>query len=741
MSMTSSISATIALIRMKMRLFWNGLRSWRWFYSTPLIVLLVVFLCFVIGQGIGGIFQSASMVIPQELVITALALMLVYGVILVFISDLLMGYTLNLGQMSTDHEYLCTLPISPSALLICKLFERLSVDWAAPVILLGGMLGMIMREGFSLQGLFIGTLLYSQIELLIGLFVTLLTVAFGRFFRPTTLRNLLAFLSYFGVIVGLGHGVWFSSINEQIIPMLIRVWANLEPWLRFPLKPARMLAETLMDGDFGRSFWHWQCFWSACFILGICFFNAMARAQWLTWVNSGISAPASANTFRLYGLIRKESLLLRNDMHLLLNALLLPLTIIFAEIYVLKDVFSLSQTSNVMNAMAAAVIYFCMFGPVNAVGSEGKGVSIIETLPIEPGRIIGQKTIFWGTIALIFFVPAALGIGWYLGLNIADRVTLVVWIAVFIISCVWAAVSTSAIFPDYDAKVLQMRSSLTGKIFACMIMFVCLPTKEASPSAVFAFLVFMSLALTLHYRACEVFSIRNDPDAGTEPMFRLIDAALPLACALGIQVVVGSVFHWVLYKAVFSFWPWLFASVPVLLVLARSLLLNVRRRFFSPITALGCRLPSIGLFIGALFTGLVAGYLGRQYLLLIPTLGFDPFVSNVDVWNWLAGFFGGSLATGVFFAALCMVASVIEEVFFRGFLDQALRAQGFTGSVGLLLNGACSALLHPILLLPPVFILSVFCTWMFRITGSLFPGMICFLTFNGITLWTLLMQQ
>ncbi|MFZ2955869.1 MAG: hypothetical protein WA705_03100 [Candidatus Ozemobacteraceae bacterium] len=752
-----SIKTGIALMRMKIRLLWNGLRAWRWFFTTPLIGIFIVYLSFTLGQYMGGLIQMLATLLPRELISTALSIALVYAIILVFTSDLVTGHTLNWGQMSTDHAFLCTLPIPPSALLVGKLFERLAADWFSPIILLGSMLGIALHNGFSWNGLLAGGLLYLQIELLIGLFVTLLSIALGRLLRPTALRNLFGLLSYLSVIVTLGPILW-SSNSDGAVTTLIGLWPTLKPWLSLPLEPARLVIEILLTRALDSSFWQWQVFWFGCFVLGIGAFSSMVNAQWLSWVHSGVSAPSVSHSSRFRGLVHKESMLLRNDLHLLLNSLLLPVTVIFAEIWALKGIFPLSETSHIMNAVAAAVIYFCMFGPVNSFGYEGKAISILETFPIKPKRIIQQKTVFWGAIALSFFVPASVAIAWYLDVAMqTDGVKLILWVAMFTVGAVWIAVSISALFPDYDSKVLQMRSTLTGKLFAALAMLTMLPAKSLSILSFLAFLIFWGLVLTLHARACEAFACRLDPDVASEPAFRPIDAALPLLSTAGVFVVLAHIHQFIVENYRFSIVPWMFAFVIGQGILGRSLWANVRRRFSSPLSALRCRLPSPTSLVVGIAGGVILGFAGKS-LFPLKFGAHDLYLLNKLVGSSFSSLCGPVLTTVALIFLLAVIPPVIFSLFFRGFLDRVLIKQDpaeehFEGKIvrshlyqqivlplcrndrfwgGSALSSFCFALLYPLPIALVVFFLGMFCSVLSRFSGEIVSGMLGVMAFHFV---------
>lgn len=730
----STGKAAWALIRVKIRMFWNHLRSWKWFWSTPLFLLLFIGWGALLGSGMAD-FLPMARGIASSLVDSLVAMILLYAVLLVVTSDLMMGHTLNWGQMSSDHGYLATLPLSPVALLAGKLFERLVTDWFAPIFLLGGMLGVSLNKGFSWSGLGVGIILYLQVELLIGLSVILLTLALGRLLRPAAFKNFYALLGYASMLLGLGPYLWFSSNPTGAIWTILTWWPTVGPWLQIPLEPARLIVESLLAASPVAAFWHWQAIWLGAFAVGTLLFKLMADRQWLTWVHSGVAARSNGARSWLKGLMRKESQLLRNDFTLLVNSLMLPLTIIVFEIWVLKGIFSLSGLGKAMNALAAAFMYFCLFGPVNAMGSEGKAVSLVEVLPVSPSRLIAEKSFFWILIAETIFLPTAFGVGWYLGLPISQWPILVLWTGLFAAGGVWVAVSMSTIFADYDAKVPQQRSTLTGKMLASMAMGVAIPAKSGSFQSIFAGVVFLGLAAALHYKACEVFAARVDSERRLAPRFELHDAVILVLTVSAVQVIVGAAASGVLGDSHRELWPWLSAYVISMLVLSRSVFTYVRRRFSTFAAPVGFSAPSVFHLGGAFLLACGAGWMAAHYLEFLNGQGTNLFTGFKNVWDAGSDIIGGYWTAGLLFGVMCCLAPLVEEAFFRGFVDQALRTSGFTGWGGILIGAGFFAMQHPPASMPPVFVLGILCAWLFRQSGSLWPGVLAHAVYNGLVLF------
>jgi len=194
--------------------------------------------------------------------------------------------------------------------------------------------------------------------------------ALQRFLRPSTLANAFSLLAY--VLAGIGFIpiVTLSSNPKEIIFWILgfrsiegTVWGSL-------ISPFSWIADSILNIDFGFSFWKWNFLFALLFAASYMLFLLIARFNWLVFIHPGIKAKAAEEKSFLRGLFRKEFLLLKSDFNLLTNALFLPLTVIVLEVYILKDTIPISSPVGSSNAVAVAVLYFCLFGPMNSVGSE-----------------------------------------------------------------------------------------------------------------------------------------------------------------------------------------------------------------------------------------------------------------------------------------------------------------------------------------------------------------------------------
>ncbi|NLI77090.1 MAG: CPBP family intramembrane metalloprotease [Candidatus Riflebacteria bacterium] len=732
----ATLGILLSLCLMKARLMWQNLLAKRSRWSLLVFAVAAGGLALSIGAGSVDFLDLLERVFfLREAVRWLLAMGLVYLVVLVFTSDLIMGHTLNAGQLSTDHAYLASLPVPPLAMLGTRVFERVVTDWPGFLFLWSGFVGIACRGGFAWFPFLVGGLLFVQVQILIVLGVILLSSLLHRMARPATVNNAFSLLGYLSAFAVLLPHVAISSQPREALTWL---FFHVDRWMGsvgLLLRPARWLTDCLLDaaaGGGGSEFLAWQGFWLAGVGVGAGLFLAMDRAHWLTWVHPGLARRAAGPARAwLGGLWRKDLQLLRSDFNLLSNSLFMPITIIAVQVAVFRGQFHAFGLTHAMNMLAAAALYFCLFGPLNAVGSEGQAISLLETLPLSPSRLIRHKTLFWSVLAELFFLPAALATGRYLGLGPADQAVLMLWLAALIPGMVWVAISLSAIFPRFEGKVLQQRSSIEAKALAPLALGLALPLKDLSAASGMGALTFLLLALSLHHKAVECLAGRLDPERSLAPRFRAPDAFLAILVVLGLQGFAGNVARALSPEAALSLWPWFFAYLVSMMVLARTTWTYARDRFPAPAAALGfrrCGVSSLLLGLGGA-GGLLL--LARSYLEHLDASGFGVFAQTADAWQVSVAVAGPEWSLAVAGIALCLVAPMVEELFFRGFVDQAFRDLGWT-SLGGVLAGACFfAAQHPPLSMPMTFLLGIVTATLFRRSGSLWPGILLHAAYNA----------
>ncbi|HNW33497.1 MAG TPA: CPBP family intramembrane metalloprotease, partial [Candidatus Ozemobacteraceae bacterium] len=387
-----------------------------------------------------------------------------------------------------------------------------------------------------------------------------------------------------------------------------------------------------------------------------------------------------------------------------------------------------------MNMMAAALMYFSMFGPLNSVGSEGKAISLLETLPVSPGRIIGLKTLFWSVIAGICFIPTSIFTGLYLRFSPISIFRIILWLLIITPALVWTAVSMSALYARYEGKVLQQRTYLAAKLLAPLVMGLIVSVKDVSLPSLLNAVVFLMLASSLHFKGAETLERRLDPDGLRQPCFKATDAFLTIIILLGIQRFISTVASTAIPPEIQGLWPWLIAYLINIPILAHTCRTYARDRFSAPAAALGWRRCNPVYAVESLVSGLLLGGITLGWLDFLDGKGLQVFAAGADVWSIAQRLLGPQGGMAFVFVGFCMIAPIIEETFFRGFFSQALSGLGWRGTGGIILNGILFALMYPPAYLLPAALLGMTAASLFRRTQSLWPCVLLHSTWCALAL-------
>ncbi len=728
----SHLSAAWALIGMKTRVIWNTLRAKRGFWSLALIILFGLVWCVFAAREAASMTRSLGMLFLAEPARQLLSAIIAYAFLVVFTSDLLMGHTLNVGQMSTDAPFLSTLPAAPGALLAAKLYERLVTDWIGFIVLFSGFLGLAWPGGFTPRWLALCILLYIEIELASGLAVTLIGAAMQRFFRPAAIQNMFSLLGYLCAFVGL---VPFLIVSSAPVESAAAFLAAMESWRGIAgtaIAPFRWLTDSLLDGFASPSFPAFQFLWAGAMAAGAGLFHLVVRLNWLTWVHPGRRRDIRTSRHLLSGLLRKEAVLLRSDWNILTNSLLLPISIIIMQLWVFRNVLSTNPEAHGLNIIAAALMYFSMFGPLNSIGSEGMAVSLLETLPVSPGRVIALKTLFWSGLAACCFIPSAIAIGIFLAIPLPSIVRIAVWTFLVIPPLIWVTISMSAIYARYEGKILQQRSHFSAKLLTPLVVGLLVASKTLSPDSLLNLAVFLLLASSLHLKASATMARRLDPDGLRQPRFAAADAVLGIGILLGIRRFILTVADLVVPPDVQGLWPWVFSLLIGTGVAAYLCYEYAHDRFSAPAHAIGWR--RCGLV--AAFAGVAAGgLLGGGAGLWIRHFWPDGFAAAETARTIIEMFFGSPTNALLPFFLFFIAVPVIHETFFRGFLCQALTANGYGRFTVIAASGAVSALAWPSAFMPPAAAAGMGSAGLFQHTNSLLPGVLLQIVFHSIVIY------
>ncbi len=568
----SFIGTAVPLCKVKLRIFANTLKAKVTGKRAVLIFCAAVFLILTIGTAVSDLFKMAEGVAATQTLLLEwiIGFIVVYAIMIVFVSDLLTGHTINAGQMSSDFDYLTTLPVPPASLFCVKTFERFAIDYIGAMILLTGFLTATCRNGITLTGITLSLILFAQISTLIGTIINLIMLALRRYLPVTSINN---FFSFFGYLAGFAIFIPYLLIDQSSGPIgyyladFIRQYQDVV----FALKPVRWLGATLYRGGFVTEFWQFSGLWLAAMLFcGMLLYRALdAGALAIRKTRSNHRRQRQESLFT--GLIQKDYLLLQSDYNIRINALLMPVTLIIVNVLITREAFELMSVNAGLNMIYAGIIYFCMFGPTNAIGSEGRTIALLETLPLHPQQILKRKFAFWLTVSSLVFLPLAAGTAWFMEFDLVTALRVV--LMTFLLTCasVWAALQFSAIFPAFDSKMLQQSSSIWAKAGGFFLLLMLVPIKEFSLLNFYSLLIFVLIVLFLNMKARLLLFYRLETSQHEGPRQEWFNFMLLGLAFLGAEATIKQLFLAVVPGVDTGFWSWvlpLLFVTPLLLLTA-----------------------------------------------------------------------------------------------------------------------------------------------------------------------------
>lgn len=494
----------------------------------------------------------------EIIAIWGIGFLILYGIFVVFTGDLVSGHTLNTGQMSSDFHYLSTLPVSPTILIFIKLFERLITDYFGILFLLPALIGISCYKAYTLNAFLAAILLFFEISILIGLLINLVNICLTRFFKLSTINNIYSIFGYISAILAFIPFLIFSDFNPNHAKIVVEKIIYLQENFGWLMQPIKWMATPIFHSTpFCVEFGYITLLWLILAVFFTFLFHIAVKNNWFSYVHSSKSVASKTNNRRLFsGLLWKEWLMVKSDLNLLVNAILMPISVIAIEIYFLKRVFSFTSMFTVMNFIWGSIIYFSLFGPINIIGYEGKAISFLESLPITPSKLISKKYCFWAMLALSIFVPATIitfkviDFDWYVTGKAAILTTL------FTLASVWVTVCLSAIFANYETVVLQQHSSFIGKMVAMFLMSLLLPVKSLSLLNFYSLIIFATITYLCYLKAQSYIAFRNDKEAMLSENHQIINCCLLFLSFLAIQISIKQFFFSLVPDTDTGIWPW-----------------------------------------------------------------------------------------------------------------------------------------------------------------------------------------
>lgn len=565
--MTSQLKTARVLCSLKNHLLYNQLIL----RAGMGKILAFTFVVAVSVWAVADFFADASvklLLLPygEELVAALIAFSVLFLLFITFAGDLTSGYTVNMGQMSTDFDYLQTLPIKPLSLIILKLYERLINDYFGILIMFSSFMGILCRDAFSIKALAMAVLLFFHFSTMVGLAINLLMIFLTRFLKKSSINNLFSIIGYLSAFLTLIPVIMLNNQPQRLMLTFASLYDNAQTAIDLLMAPFLWVAQSLLLKAFTLSYLKFLAFWLVIMALGTYLYSKALNNAWFTYSHPRRRATTPRKWYakRLPAIFCKDLALLKSDLSFLVNALLLPLTIIIFEIHMVKTVFAFKTVPSILNLIFATIIYFSLFGPINAIGSESRSIALLEALPISPASIIWNKFLLWLAISELFFVSATLVVFKYLRFTtfIALKSSLIV--ALFTAFSMFMAVCLSAIYANYRSKVVFQGSFFIAKVICLFFMLVLVPVKFYSLKNALSLGLFLLLLLTTWLKALKSLEARLDKDSKTKLTIRHLNGLTLLIFYFASVISIYQFLDFIIPGTSAGHWPWTLALASAL---------------------------------------------------------------------------------------------------------------------------------------------------------------------------------
>ena len=196
------LNNTLILCSVKNKIMFNKLRS-RAGFGKAIAFIFVLLACVWAVADFSIEISSKILAMPfgNDINLLFFALIVMFVLFITFMGDLTTGHTINMGQMSSDFEYLQTLPVKPINIIFLKLYERLINDYFGVLVMLSAFVGIACRDGYNLTRIALAFFLYLEFSLFSGLAINLLLIVLTRFFKKSTINNIFSVIGYLSAFV------------------------------------------------------------------------------------------------------------------------------------------------------------------------------------------------------------------------------------------------------------------------------------------------------------------------------------------------------------------------------------------------------------------------------------------------------------------------------------------------------------------------------------------------------------
>ncbi len=613
-----------------------------------------------------------------------------YGlwVLLAIMWELQQAFVLDVAQRSTENDYLASLPVPLSTIVLVKSLERMMSDVSLPLGL-GAALGFTAAVTTHPGAYAAATLVTIESTWVLGVFLFLLHMMLARRYTVGQIRQVtflaqpLALLPFGGLLAV------HTMVSDQELPGLLM---SIRPYLTW-LPPYRF-ATGLLQWEHGGAA---TCLGplgmlAAAGAVMVALIGQLERFGWELSpvvrseegaVSNGVEAEPlkwpGARLFRSF--YWKDALLLIRDRNLLGNALLLPAIVSLCLVFGLSN--ELRQSPSMVSSVCLwFALYFNALGAMNAAGMEGRGIWLARSLPVTPAGFLARKAAFWTLLTNLVFLPLVAVTCHGVGHDILVRS--LVQLAILAPMVATLGVSLSAVFANYEAQVLQQGSSLAGKALYFLLASALVPlTGGENIRGLVLALLLIAAVFAMGARAIQT---HGDPDSFEPGRVHAMDGvALAVALAV-VQPAAAELLMGAVAPALVSL-----AQMGAFL-LTSGLALAVALRYLYNRRARLLDHASRGTFLTAVIGALAAAGL----LVILKSVQLEWFRRGATIIQFTILSALESRGLDLALNLCCMVLiPLTEEIVLRAIVQRGMAQAGLGQPVRIALCGLLLASLYP----------------------------------------------
>jgi hypothetical protein len=644
-------------------------------------------------------------------------------------------------QPEWDLEWLVTLPLPLSTLLLGRLVER-AVTNSAGILILGPFLSVIAWEcGLRWSAPLVGIGFTFALLFVVATFQTLVDTGLRLSLPPPKLRNLQAVIS----LVSMLPMLLAFSIAMPGNSLLLDWVPALPGWI--DVLPTGLAVRALAAAD-GSS----MALWSAAMLGEIAAFVAIGYAVLQRQLRYGVVATGGREAVArrprekrdaggvlrgaqalLSAVQRRELILLGRDRTFMVQTLVLPVVVVGTQVFLNARTnilaAAIEHPENLAAIAFALPAYMLMLSAFQTLNAEGQALWILYAVPQPLELILRQKARLWAAAAMIYpliILAVAVGVSGQVTVAFAGSAAIVlVGVPIFAV----IATALGVFGCDPLATEVHRRIRLTYSYLYMLLVSLYVYAVYASTIWQRAATVILTalLALALWQKARDRFDYLLDPTASPPARVSVSDGLIAALMFFVVQALVIVFFQVGKFDIPAAQIIWIAFCTAGAITYGAIRFVYWRTKTAGVPRTVGPGLPR-ALLVGVA-GGIVASLAGLAYIEIAASVDLlsIPRATQVADRLWLGG-----LAIAA--------APVFEEFIFRGLIFGGLR-RSLGPAAATLASAAIFAIVHPPMSAIPVFFMAICAAVVYERTKVLAAAMAVHAVYNAAVLgfqWNLM---